>query len=462
MLVDTRPDESGMKRVIESLFAPTARITRGWTWLVALLLIGLGVCFWQAASWHGGHLNLELTSNDQKVYMNLGASMKESNYEFFLPRMRMPLYMAYLSLFYEVGTTVEDFFPVARQANILLCLLCVSGLALGFRFWLGRGLGVMAALLSGFTWFIEKAGYVQPEALLATLTGLSCAMLAELLRKPVWWKAVVAGLLVAAWHMTKASGPVVLGMFFVAWSLKMIRPRQTGRKTLLVAAAVLLGSFTLPLVPYLTATARVFGSPFYNTQSKFFVWCENAAEKRAVQNMEVDYRPPTAAELAVLPSAEKYLEKHSFKDIRKRIESGFLVSVRSAHAQHPELFFVLVLCGCLLLGSVILWPRDAWVLVKDRPAELVLAGGVIGGFVLLFSWMQPVRIGMRSMTSIHLVPLFFSLLWMHEIVRDKVWRLNGMVLSVEKLIIGCILLPALLILGCSVLFVELPGFYFGE
>ena len=451
-----------MKRVIESFFAPEARLPSWWKALIALLLIGLAVTFWMTASWHADRLNKNHYLNDQKVYMNMGASMKDTNYEFFIPRMRMPLYMAYVSLFYETGTTVENFFPVAKRANIGLCLLCVTALAIGFRFWLGWGLGAIAALLSGFTWFIEKAGYVQPEALLATLIGFSCAMLAELMRKPAWWKAVIAGVLLAGWHMTKASGPVILGIFFIAWSIKMIWPGEAQRKSLLIGAAVLLASFALPILPYLTATAEVFGSPFYNTQSKFFFWCSSVAEKHAVQDMDIDVRKPTAADLEMLPSAKKYFAKHSFKDVKKRIKKGCVTILRGAHTQHPELFFAMSLCATLLVGSVILWPRKAWALVKERPAEFALVAGVITAFVLLFAWMQPLHIGPRMITSIHLVPLFFSLLWMREIVRGEVWRVSGMTLSVEKVIIGCVLLPALLILGCSVLFIEMPAFYFGE
>jgi hypothetical protein len=451
-----------MKRVIESFFAPEARLPSLWKVLTTLLLIGLAVCFWMTASWHGERLNRDHFRNDQKVYMNLGASMKDTDYEFFIPRMRMPLYMAYVSLFYETGTTVENFFPVAKRANIGLCLVCVTALAVGFRFWLGWGLGVVAALLSGFTWFIEKAGYVQPEALLATLIGFSCAMLAELMRKPVWWKAVIAGVLLAGWHMTKASGPVILGIFFIAWTIKMIWPGDARRKSLLVGAAVLLVSFTLPALPYLTATAEVFGSPFYNTQSKFFFWCSSVAEKHAVQDMDIDVRKPTAADLEALPSAKKYFENHGFKDVKKRIKKGFLTILRGAYNQHPELFIAVGLCALMLIGSAALWPRKAWALVKERPAEFALAAGVITAFNLLFAWMQPLHIGPRMISSIHLVPLFFSLLWMHEIVRGEVWHLGGMTLSVEKVIIGCVLLPAALILGCSVLFVEMPAFYFGE
>jgi hypothetical protein len=452
----------GMKRVIESIFAPEARLPSWWKALISLLLIGLAVCFWLAASSHGEHINRDLSLNDQKVYMNLGSSMKDTNYEFFIPRTRMPLYMAYVSLFYETGTPVENFFPIAKRANIALCLVCVSLLAIGLRFWLGWGLGVVAALLSAFTWFVEKAGYVQPEALLATLIGFTCAMLAELMRKPTWWKAVIAGVLLAGWHMTKASGPVILGIFFIAWSIKMILPGGTRRKSLLVSAAVLLVSFTLPVLPYLAATAKMFGSPFYNTQSKYFFWCTSAADKHAVQVLEIDYRPPTAADVAVLPSAKKYFEKHTLKDVEKRIKKGTLIVLRGAHTQHPELFFALSLGGCLLLGSAALRPRKAWALVKDRPAEFAFVAGVITAFVLLFGWMQPLHIGPRMITSIHLVPLFFSLLWTRELIRGEVWSVSGMTLSVEKVLIGCVLMPTLLILGYSVLFIQMPAFYFGQ
>lgn len=450
-----------MKRLLERLLGPGSRPPRWFVALCAVALAAAGVGFWKAAVRHGDEVNLEMTYNDQKVYMNMGAALKDTNYEFFIPRMRMPLYAVYTSLFYKTGTSVEDFYPIAKRANVLLSMLCVAALAWGFHFWLGWGLASAAALLSGFTWFVAKAGYVQPEVLLATLIGLSCAMLAELLRRPAWWKAVIAGLLLAGWHMTKASGPAILAIFFGVWTLKMIWPGETSRRALLIAAAVLVASFAAPIAPYSWRTAKIFGSPFYNTQSKYFIWCENVDEKHAVQRMEVDLRPATPEELERLPAAEKYLAKHSFSDIRKRIKKGCESMIRNAEEQHAELLFALKLCGSLLLLAIGLHPRKAWRLAKERVWEIALAGGVVIAFGLLFSWLQPIRVGPRMITSIHLVPLFFCLLWMREILRDETWKTAGMTLAAERTLAALVLLPAAVILGWSVMWLQMPVQYFG-
>lgn len=450
-----------MKRLLESLLGPGSRPPRWFSALAAAMLVLAGVFFWRAAVRHGDAVNLELTYNDQKVYMNMGAALKDSHYTYVIPRMRMPLYAVYTSLFYKTGTSVEDFYPIAKRANVLLSMLCVAALACGFRFWLGWGLAWAAALLSGFTWIVAKAAYVQPEVLLATLIGLSCGMLAELLRSPAWWKAVIAGMLVAGWHMTKASGPAILGIFFVAWTLKMLWPGPLSRKSLAVSAVILVGSFAAPIAPYCWQSVKIFGSPFYNTQSKYFVWCEDVDEKHAVQRMEVDVRPATAEEVARLPTAGKYLAAHSLGDMRKRIKKGYEGMMRNAVEQHAELFFALKLCACLLLLAIGLHPRKAWRLAKERAWEIAFVAGVIVAFALLFSWLQPIRVGPRMITSIHLVPLLFSLLWMREILRDETWKVGGMTLAADRVVVGLILLPTAAVLGWSVVQLQMPAHYFG-
>lgn len=449
-----------MKRVLESLLGPDAAMPRWFAVAAAMVLAFSAVVFFRAAASHAERQNLELTYNDQKVYMNIGAALWDME-GYYVPRMRMPLYGVYTGAFYRHGMTVEDFFPIAKRANIYLALVCVAAVAWGFHFWLGWGLAWPAALLTGAAWYWEKAGYVQPEALLATIIGLSCAMLAELLRRPAWWKGALAGLMLAAWHMTKASGPVILGIFLAVWSLKMIWPGQAARRSLLIALGVLIGSFVLPITPYCIKSWQVFGSPLYNTQSKFYVWCETMQDKHKVQRMDVDILPPTPEQLAELPSAEKFLAKHGFHDIRKRIKKGGYYIWLGAFDQHPELFFAVAVCLCLLLLAIGLHPRKAWALAKERWPEMLLALGVLAAFSLLFFWMQPIRVGPRMLTSIHLVPLFFSLLWMREIFKGETWRIAGMTLSAERAIAAFILLPLAAVIAWIVGTLQLPAVYFG-
>ena len=450
-----------MKRFLETIFGP-AGVPPRWLFFVVAALVGLGVVgFWNIALKHGALHNVDPELNDQSVYFHIGQNLKSTHYEYMVPRMRMPLYGYYLSLFLDGNETDEQAFAISMRANIGLTIACALAMTLAFRIWLGWGYASAVGLLSAGTWLIERAAYVQPEVLLATLIGVTCAMLAETLRAPAWWKALVCGLLIATWHMTKASGPLILVLFFTAWSVKVILPGSTPRRVLMAVVPVVIAGFLLPISPYLMTSWRVFGSPFYNTQSKFFFWCESDAEKHALQDLDVHRRRPTPDELAYLPSASKFFAKHSLADVRNRLTKGFGGMMTRLRKQHPELIAAEKMAAVLLIGSVLVWRRRAWQLVRERPAELLFVCMVVGGFASLFAWMHHMKTGPRMIASIHLVPLFFCVAWMREIQRGATISVCGMTLSVERLIAGCIMLPVAFWLGWRVITCELLMFYMG-
>jgi hypothetical protein len=449
-----------MKSLIESFLAPDGRLPRWWAPLVAVALGLMAVWFWRGAIAHGDAINLEVTYNDQKVYINMAAALKDSGYTFSVPRMRMPLYGIVQSLFYKTGTTLAEYFPVGRAVNTGLSLVCTAVIALAFCPWLGRGLALMAALISGCTFFVTKAGYVQPEVMLCTLIGVTCAVLMDLLRRPVWWKAVLAGSLLCAWHMTKASGPAVLAVFIGTWTLRMIWPGEARRKALLACLALMVASFVLPMTTYVANNIKTFGSPFYNTQSKYYLWCEDVHEKHAIQKMHISWRPATAEELAILPSGKKYLARHSLSDIRKRVKKGYEFMMENVWEQHAELMAALTFCACLLLLAIGFYPRKFRELVRTQWWELPFVAGILLGFGLLYSWLQPIRVGPRMITSIHLVALFFTLKWIHQILRDETWKIRGVTLGAERCVIA-LLVPVLLLLAWTVMTTGLKGVYYG-
>ena len=86
--------------------------------------------------------------------------------------------------------------------------------------------------------------------------------------------------------------------------------------------------------------------------------------------------------------------------------------------------------------------------------------GILLGFGLLYSWLQPIRVGPRMITSIHLVALFFTLKWIHQILRDETWKIRGVTLGAERCVIA-LLVPVLLLLAWTVMTTGLKGVYYG-
>lgn len=449
------------RRLLETFFTPGKPVPRWWLAVVALVVVLLGGIFWRAAVWHGEWLNREVTFNDQKVYLNAGGTAKESGYTYFFPRTRMPLYALYVSVFHHTGATVEEMFPRMKVANVGLALAGLAVVAAVFSIWLGWGWALTLAAISGFTWFAPKAGYVQPEVLLALLIGLTCATLGDLLLHPRWWKGLLAGILIGLWHLTKASGPVVLMTYFIALGFKLLWPGKTPRKALLIASAAVCGGFLIPTFNYLVNNVEVFGSPFYNTQSKFYLWCKDVHEKHDLQKLDIEIQKPTPEELAQLPSARNFLAKNSFKDIRKRMDKGYEGMMRGANTQHTELMFALQVCGLLLLGAIGLYPRKAWQIAREHVWQAAFAFGIVTAFGLLFSWMQVIRVGPRMITSIHLVPLFFLLYWTRLILRGETRQIAGVTVAADRAALVLVLIPLAALTGWCVVVYEMPAFYFG-
>ncbi|WP_075086969.1 hypothetical protein [Verrucomicrobium spinosum] len=213
-------------------------------WLILLVLVGAGWFYVERAVKHGYEVNVKLQRtmdtevkdrfngdeaaaakanrpvnaydlNDQRVYMNYGKGLRESNYEMFITRMRMPLFMYLLSTTADSTLRPQDpeglkkfyneYFPVARAFNIGLSVVLLVGLFFALRHWLGNWMGLAFCLIVAFQLFILKAPYVQPEVLVATLIVVAVAWIVRTLQDPKWWHALIAGFFLCAWHMSKAN-----------------------------------------------------------------------------------------------------------------------------------------------------------------------------------------------------------------------------------------------------------------
>ena len=243
-----------------------------------------------------------------------------------LRRNIMPLYPAYLALFYDPSISDPDYFVIAKRWSVRLSLALLVALGFVFARYLPALVATNLTLIVAFGYWIFKAGYAQPELLyyfLLFLTFLACCHLLRE-RRPgrSMGLALIAGALAALTHLTKAAMPLFLGVFFVAYAFgELVRWRQArpadaaGRREALTrgawraaAAGVLLACFLAVLLPYISTSKRVFGSYFYNANTTFYVWYDTWGEagadmKDAGAELEWPKRPPRD-----LPGPAKYLE----------------------------------------------------------------------------------------------------------------------------------------------------------
>ena len=96
-------------------------------------------------------------------------------------------------------------------------------------------MGLCLILVAAFQLYLLRAAYVQPEILLTTIITITIAQLIETLRNPRWWNAVLSGLLLCAWFLTKASAQGDLGLFGVILIAKWLSAGRGRRRPYFVA-----------------------------------------------------------------------------------------------------------------------------------------------------------------------------------------------------------------------------------
>lgn len=466
---------------IRHILAPGTKAPRWFTALVVVALCGAGWWYVRAAVAHGNAVNARIDNalqhecarlyngdkqamekagrpthaydqNDQRVYMNYAKNVRDSGFYTFTPRMRMPAYMYLLGLaagdeqrvmsYESYEEYYIGFFPRARAFNIGLSVVLLVAMFFALRPWLGNWLGVAFILVAAFQLFILKSPYVQPEVLQTAIITVTVAWIVRAIAEPRWWTALTAGLLLCLWHMTKANALVAVGLMGAVMGLKLLFAGKGKRLPILLAGPMVLVGYIVPMSPYLYNSWKLFGEPFYNTQSKYYMWAESKEEKHAVQDLGLgtlnsvtirDADAPAKEDLN-LPGPAKYWREHTWDHISKRLRRGINMMFVNADADYTALhLLVLVWAGILLWAAARRWPEAVEAMGRWK-WEMLYVVALITVCVLLFGWFTSLKVGPRLLNSISLIPLFFFMLGTRWLLRQDTITVGGAVLSSEKVV----------------------------
>ncbi len=404
--------------------------------LVCLTLVALTFWYVRAAVAHGQAQNTVVEYNDQRVYLRYASMFGTPG--FITPRMRMPLYGAVLSL----ASRDENFnyenpesFLRAQKFNIGLSLLCLLVMFLFLRRWLGDWFGLCLVLVAAFQLYLLRAAYVQPELLLTTIITITIAQLIETLRRPRWWNAILSGLLLCAWFLTKASAQGVLGIFGVILIVKWLTAPRGGRRQYFIAGVLVLAAYLIPMSPYLHTSWKIFGSPFYNAQSKYYMWSDTKEDKHYLQSLHLDIDlTGLPADPSSLPSAKKYWSEHTKKQMQYRLYKGMDMMFKLAFRDYTLLYFVITFwAGVMVWAFCRRWPDAVYALWKCRWEALFLVL-FLGVFSVLFGWFSPIQVGPRLLVSVTIAALFVCMAVTRWMLRDEVEVIGGVPVSLEKLV----------------------------
>lgn len=369
-----------------------------------------------------------LVRHDQQPYLNVARKLVDTNYEWVVPRHRMPGYSMLLIPFYdqesayEIDPTGEEdrriseaFFERGKRFNIYLSMGVLIALFFLGRRWMPDWEAFLMTWAFGFLLGVIKAPYVQPEMIFYLTFSLSFALLLKQLEKPSWGVAVMAGLALATTYILKSAVIPLMALFAACFGLKKLidlildfkQGRTEGawkRLTLDVGkSAIIPVIFVALLSPYLLNTWKLYGSPFFDVHSKYYMWMDTDEEKRKWRDLDIaepDFVLPEGEEL---PSAAKYFREHETSEIVERPQVGWGKLKWRIKNDYMPLFRLLVEnCRWVVIVIALLHWRESLAFLRNRWASVLMATGFFLGYTLLYCWYAAIGIGPRLVLGLAL------------------------------------------------------------
>jgi hypothetical protein len=295
---------------------------------ILLWMAGIGVGVWHFM--HEGirkmmPANDTLRSYDQVFYVHRAEEIATFGGTRRVQRSRMPLYPWLLSFFHQDGKSEDELFPRYKAANVGISILALLGILAVARYGLGTALAVPLTLATAFTFIVFKAVLVQPEVLFYFFYFTAFVLMVRCLLKPDWRLAAGVGVVTGLTHLAKGSVLPMLCAFLavagaaavVAWSrtlrtdckrrsLESPHAAAHGWRIPTAAAA----GFLAVTAPLLWNSARVFGNPFYDPNTKVYFWAESPNEMAALHEFDLAQQKPVLdARLAAVPLVQEFLPK---------------------------------------------------------------------------------------------------------------------------------------------------------
>ena len=370
------------------------------TVLVAVL-VSAGWLYLEGAGEHSREMNISSATGDQNAYL-LDAMQVYANRAGQDPsmligqRMRMPIYAAYLSLFYTPRLSGLEFLEVSKIWNIRLSLLLVALLGLVFAWHLPWIVSVNLSLIVAFGYFVFKAGYTQPALLFYSLffgMFLTCCHLFRV-RGAATSVALgaLAGTLAGLAYLTKALVPPFVAIFLAVYAVREVVQWRRSRRDptkgpeaikrfawRMVAGGAMGVCFLAVVYPYIANSQRVFGQYLFNQNTTFYIWYDSGAEARAVMLPHTDDEGRVSMPAEQLPSLGEYWRTHTFGQMFDRVREG-IQNMSVGPYSLPATYPLLALCIVLYSAFALVVIASNW----SAFLRLIREHGALSLFMLLY------------------------------------------------------------------------------
>jgi len=421
-----------------------------------LLLLALAGFYLAGATEHAKRVNNFKARGDQSGYLG-DAEAVYANWHGRTPplligeRNRMPLYAGYLALFYSPSMSDDEYFVVAKRANIYLSLGLLALLAAILARFLKPVPAANLLLVVAFGYFVFKAGYAQSELLFYFLFFVAFLLMLKTLTarggaSRTLGPAAGAGAFAALAHLTKAAMLPLMAIFVVSCVVKGLSQKR-GREgfSLLsvenpsrplfwtepfLAAVVATAVFVAVLSPYLLTNKRVFGHYFYNVNTTFYMWYDDWPRASVGTILHGDGVGWPTMPADQLPSASRYWREHTAGQIAARVAAGFADMAERSYKTYWYLNYVVAFLAFALLLVATRW-KDVSALIRARPAAAAFLVMYALAYLFGIAFYAPVSgTGTTRFLLAHLLPLLFvlSLLFTREPFCSSEWKVGRIAL----------------------------------
>ncbi|MCP5100278.1 MAG: hypothetical protein GY943_32405 [Chloroflexi bacterium] len=392
--------------------------------------------------WHGAEtqltlINTDMTSTDQRAYMNYATQLHETNYTYIGDHNRMPIYPAIQSLFYQIDMPNELFFKQGKYLNLYLSFGILFILLFIFRNFFSWLHSFTLLTIVAFTVFMFKAGYFQTELLFYFANFGLFLLMTTLIKRLSWRTAILTGIAAGLTHLIKASILPGLMLFLVIASIKWIILWYNKRRTstqntspkitiIHLLSIPLVGLvFLLTVFPYISTSKSIFGQYFYNVNSTFYIWYDSWAEAREGTRAHGDRVGWPDMPSTEIPSMSNYLRGHTTTQIVARFVNGgkdLLTKVKNSYGYFN---YVLILMGLFTL-AIYHSRQQMRSIVKANPFLCLFLVLYFAGYFLLYAWYVPISSGNRFILA-QFLPLIFTLSWgIMTLLRSSYINLGGL------------------------------------
>lgn len=359
-----------------------------------LALTVLLITFYVNSTLHYSVINREYWLSDQQSFMQFARSAGESKFTYTGGRNFMPAYPFLQAVFLDMSLSEAALFDQAKLVNIVLSLVLLVALFFVFRKSFNLYLAYLLTALLGFTLFIYKAAYMQPEILFYFLNFVAFFLMLRLFVKPDWRLAALAGLVLGVAHLTKASVLPAAILFAVFMLAKIIyaalakRNWSSARKNAASFALVLV-VFIATIFPYIRESKQIYGQYFYNVNSTFYIWYDSWQQVGPGTKAHGDAVGWPDMPADEIPSLAKYLREHTAGDIASRLATGYAQQARNIAFTFALVSFPVLLLGAMIVLAVQRWPQ-ARKLIVAHPFLLAFVLTYFAAYLTLFAWYAPI------------------------------------------------------------------------